>query len=904
MLIGRDPERAAIADVLERARAGWPGSLALVGEPGIGKTALLEDAAAAARAMPDTTVLTTSGSSTEQAISFAALISLVRSHRAPLATLPETHRSILSKVLTSGEPAEPVALGLAVLELLTQAAESATVLVVVDDAHWLDDASARALRFARRRLLDDRIAFVFAVRPGTEVDDDVERVALGGLDTVGSRDLLGAEAGLSPDVAEACREACGGNPLAMLEFARGLSAEQRRSAHRVPRLARPGPRWDRWASERLEDLPSPARTAAGVLALAGPVGVGALTAALMRLGLDLDDLDTAVAAGIVDAGPPPRLTHPLYAGAAVSAMRESERRTAHRALAAALHPHDLSRRAWHLAEGSEGDTAEAIEALVALAARAAASNDPLTASDALGRAATLTEDITERAERLVASANAAWDAGRPDIAVEILRTEYQRLAPGPVRAEAVDVLGQVMGWAESVAGARRLLEAEVAHVQDEHPDLAVSLLVSAARLATLESSRDAPRLATRAEQLSARAGHDAQIAARVMATHVLLTGGSPAAALHDRLAEVDALVDHIASSTDRPVLEIAELAGFALMVQERWDESSATFEAVVETTRRAAFREMENFATAMSAEVAWRTGRWSRARAEALVSVTFHATLTDLRGNFGHATLARTEAALGMVPDAVAHARRTADRGDAIGMGALSAWGRHALGLAALADGRPGDALEPLRWVWHLERTGGVTDPGVLWFHGDLLEALLATGHHDDAARLVAQVDEAATTTGRAWARAVALRGRGMLDKDADALRASAQVLDELGAPFEAARSRLALAELDPRHPPADELDAALDAFEHLGARPWVERAARLRRSPGRTGGQIAMAAVLSPAELRVALAVGRGLSNRDAAEHLALSPRTIDAHLQSIYRKLGISSRSQLAVRVSAEAR
>jgi DNA-binding CsgD family transcriptional regulator len=234
----------------------------------------------------------------------------------------------------------------------------------------------------------------------------------------------------------------------------------------------------------------------------------------------------------------------------------------------------------------------------------------------------------------------------------------------------------------------------------------------------------------------------------------------------------------------------------------------------------------------------------------------------------------------------------------------MSAWGRHALGLADLAVGDPGAAVVHLEWIWSLELASGANDPGLLWWQGDLLEALVSLGRLDDAGRLIDQLADQATATGRRWPEAIAARGRGILHGDAVEVGHSVTILDELDAPFESARSRLLLASLLDGDPARAQVEAARHMFERLGAAPWVARCRAEIGGPTHPESPAprAMAARLTPAELRVAEAVGAGLSTRAVAASLALSTRTVDAHLRSIFRKLGISSRSQLAVLVSAE--
>lgn len=901
LLVGRDEERRMLAAVLERARQGQPDALVVIGEPGIGKTALLDDLRAAAA---DTTIVDAAGAEGERAIPLAGLLTLLTPVRGAFAALDAPHGDVLAAITTTGEAAPVTAMGLAVLDLVSSMSEHAPVLVLLDDIHWFDELSLQVLGFARRRLHDHRVAVVAAARPGClRTDQDVAELELAGLDGEGAHALLAATGeSVTTAVADRCRDACRGNPMALLELGGALTPEQRAGVVPLPAQVPVGAHLHRWLLDRIADLPDRTRRALVVLALAGHAGPGVVAEALDRLGLRMSDLDAADRSGIVNrAAGVVELDHPLYGTTAVGATDPAHRRAAHRALAAALPDGALERRAWHLAEGCEDDPAGAVAALQQVAARATEQGAHLAAADAWERAGRLLPSPVERARALVAAGGAAWDAGRPDLATPLLRAARDLVPPGDVRASATAALGEVLGWSASIGEARRLLEAEVPHVERDHPQLAVTLLTSSARLASLAASPDAIALAAAAERVAAGGDDLAQATARTMATHVRLVAGE-GVGLHDRIAELDALGALIENGVTRPLLELAQLLGFDLMVRERWAEARTTFTNARTAAREASLPGVEGFASAMAAEVAWRTGRWSEARAEASVDAAFHAPLAGLQGTFGDATLARVEAALALDESARQHAHLAIERGDQLGMLALSAWGRHALGLASLAAGHPQDALEPLTWIWRLERSGGANDPGVLWWHGDLLEALLGTGHRDDADRFVEQLEQRATATGRAWAAAIAARGRGLLRGDLGALQSSVELLDGLGAPFEAARSRLAHATLLDGEPRRAALDRAGTAFDALGAQPWIDRVRALGAGAPHPG-PTAVAAVLTPAELRVALAVGRGLTNREAADALALSPRTVDAHLQSIFRKLRVHTRTQLALKVGAPA-
>ncbi len=270
----------------------------------------------------------------------------------------------------------------------------------------------------------------------------------------------------------------------------------------------------------------------------------------------------------------------------------------------------------------------------------------------------------------------------------------------------------------------------------------------------------------------------------------------------------------------------------------------------------------------------------------------------DQGGSFAHATLARVEAAMGLFADSIRNADLVVERGALIGMGVLESWGRHARGLAALAAGAPESALPDLEWIWGLCQRGEIGEPGPLWWHGDLVEAYWRVDRAGDGRRLVEYLQDRSDATGSEWAAAIVARGRGLFDRDVDELVRSARRLDALGAPFEAARSRALIGEVAPGVCAA-ELSTAYDTFVGLGARPWATRTAvMLGRHDGAPVGPLAL---LTKAELRVAAAVARGLSNRDAADMLFLSPKTVDAHLQRIYRKLDVTSRTELAVLIGS---
>jgi DNA-binding CsgD family transcriptional regulator len=257
--------------------------------------------------------------------------------------------------------------------------------------------------------------------------------------------------------------------------------------------------------------------------------------------------------------------------------------------------------------------------------------------------------------------------------------------------------------------------------------------------------------------------------------------------------------------------------------------------------------------------------------------------------------LARVEAVLGRPYSARSHADAAIARARRVGMRVLETWAVSALGHVALAAGGYDEAAEHLRRVHRLHE--GVLDAGDLWYQGDLLEALFAIGAVDEAAEVLDEVAAKAQKSESRWGAAVVLRGEGMLHGRAEDLGNSAEALAALGAPFEQARSLLLLGE---RHGDHEASRAALRIFERIGAEPWAAQARRIAGPVAPTSS--ALASVLTTAELRVAVSIARGRTDREVADELYLSRKAVEAHFYSILRKLGVANRDELTAYVNRD--
>ena len=534
MLLGRDSEREQIERVLERAQSGQSATLALVGEPGIGKTALLDHATECAVGMR---VLRARGIESEAQIPFASLLELLRPALVMLKRIPEPQAVALEGAfaLRAGPAQDRFAVGAATLSLIAAYAEDGPVAILVDDAHWLDGSSAQALLFAFRRLVADPIAVLIAVREGEPslLDGaDLPAMRLGGLTSDEAATLLG---GLAPAAAVRLHGATAGNPLALIELAPDADAGDLALAPEgAPVLV--SARISRAFLRRVDELDDTARDALVLVATSDSGDLPMLERAADRLEVDLAALSLAESAGLVTlrAGTV-EFRHPLARSAIYADAPASQRRDAHRALAASLPDRDVDRRAWHLAEAAVGTDDSASAALEQAGVRSRDRSSYATAAAAFERAARLAADGERSARLLLEAAEAAWYAGLVDRAGQLL-DEARGCAPDPATSVGIDQLsGHITLRRGPVMRGYEILTAAAARAD---PERAVAMLSEAA-IACFSAGKPAEMLAA-AERAHATLPDNPSIRARFMAltalgmAHVL--GGDAAAgadAIHE-----------------------------------------------------------------------------------------------------------------------------------------------------------------------------------------------------------------------------------------------------------------------------------------------------------------------------------------------------------------------------------
>ncbi len=709
---------------------------------------------------------------------------------------------------------------------------------------------------------------------------------------------------LAGAVAERLLAGAAGNPLALIEIPTLLSDAQLAGREPLESPLRPGTGIKRAFRRRVDLLPEATRRALLVAAASEAAQVQAVLGGMRALGLPADALEPAEAEDLVRvAGGRLDFRHPLLRSTAYYAATAAERRAAHRALATVAEA-GSAERAWHLASAAvapEEDVAAALEAAALDARRRGATG---TAARDFARAAQLSPGDGERARRLLEAAADAGAVGEGAQALAYLAEAEDRTRDALLRSEIrrrranirirtalePDAYHALVAEADGARGtdplraAAMYLEASVFHMSTG--DMA-SLIGTADRARDLAEGRD-PGL----ELLSVLVIGEAYLALGETGAGEELLG----------VAEPFLLGGDVLAAP----AEVLGMAGHSSIWVERFDRAEAVLARLVRTYRDASAVVSLIYPLAARAHLDLRRGRWSQAVAEADESRTL-AEQTGQVGltSFSLATQALVLAHLGREEEtraALAAAAAVIERmqAHAVRVYAVAAHGHLELSLGRIAEAAT--ALEPL--VALAERLGQ-GEPALVMWRPDLIEALVRAGRTEEAAAQVAVLDRQAQATGGTWARAAVLRCRGLLAGDDDfraPFEAALALHAGLPMPFELARTQLcfgerlrrARARADAREP----LRAALETFERLGARAWAERAVAELRATGDASGRRAESASerLTPHELQVALLVAQGMTNRETAAALFLSPKTIEYHLGQIYRKLDVRGRAQLA--------
>ncbi|GAA1545568.1 helix-turn-helix transcriptional regulator [Nocardioides humi] len=910
-LVGRRRECAALDDLLGALRAGDSAVRVLRGEAGIGKSVLLSYVAEQAAGV---TVSRAQGVEADMELAYASLHQLCAPFLAGIDALPPPQRDALQVAFgtAAGDPPDRFLVGLAVLSLLTRASETRPVLLVVDDAQWLDQVSLQTLEFVARRLLAEAVAMVFAVRDpeGAAVLLDLPHLPVGGLDAGASAELLAAVFGgrLDKRIRDRVVAETHGNPLALRELARGRSAaELAYGVEDVEPVSVSG-RVEQDFAQRVEALPAQTRKLL-LLAAAEPIGdARLLVRASEALGIT-PDAAPAKAAGLVEFGESVRFRHPLARSAVYRHADPAERRSAHRALAAATDPVlDPDRRAWHAAQAAAGPDEEVAAGLVQAAGRARQRGGVAAEAVLLERAAVLTPDAWARGSRALAAAEAHFSAASLDRATEM--SALADLCP-----------------LEPLDRARLTrLRARILFTRSRSDEAAPLLLDAAARFDDTGSPL-------------ARETYLEAISATVFAGRVHGPSGARAAAVAARSARVTA-----SGSAASDLL----LDGVATLLADGHEPGIPALRRALEPFvgeeldgRDAIMRWLLLVPVALEAFIhyAWDLPAWDALSGRAV-------------------RLARDIGALGVLPPALIYAGgvrihhgdfATADaminEADAIATATGNAPHKYAALVLAAWRGEAGPAagvIDEARVsatqhgeVSLLGVTGyvqGVLNNGLGRYEEALVAARAGIEHdgfnftglslveHIEAAARCGELAEARESLARlteltepvpsGWARGVRARSRALLAEtdDVDAsYRHGLELLAQDRVVVEVARTHLLYGEWlrrsQRRAEARTQLRTSYEMFDGMGARAFAERA---RRELEATGEHIRVresqpATRLTPQESQIAVLAAGGMTNPQIGAELFLSPHTIEWHLRKVYTKLGVGSRRELPAALEA---
>lgn len=910
MLVGREAELSRLEALISAARAGRSQALLLCGDPGVGKTSLCQAAVDMADGMQ---VLCSRGVSSESELPFAGLTELFGGAAELLGALPDRQRVAMEGALGLGQPTsvDPFAVRVATLGLLAVFADEAPVLCVIDDLQWMDDSSAEALTFAARRLHAEGVAMLFARRPTDEpggATGEIETLTLGGLSQAAAAYVLSAVAGrtVDADVARSLHAATSGNPLALVELPGLLSDGQLGGWEPLDDPLPPGPITDRAFRRRIAELEPDCRTALLVAAASGTGELPVVLAALMDLGIAQAALEPAEEAQIVsiDQGRV-EFRHPLLRSAAYYGAMAPARRQAHGAVARALEVGD-GRRPWHLGAAAVVSDADIAEALEQVGTDARQRGAHATAARALQRAAQLTPEADMRARRLGEASVDLHLIGRPGAAVDLAAEALRHARRASLHADLEIAHSSYLMLVGQPQEAHRLLMAEAAGFESDEPGRAAILQMTAVGPCLLSGEgRLAYMTAERAHGNARAVGGPLEVFADAVLAQTLVIRGDTARA---RLLLEGCLPFLIEADPIRGVyLSLAQSACISYMWIEQFATARLLLERIIDSARAAGAPGLLPFPLWELSELDFRCGAWDEA-----YSGTHEALeLAHETGQAIHlprllAALARIEAQRGDAQQCRAHVAESLRLASELGtLHAARMTADEVLGLLDFAENRPDGALVRLDALGLALAEEEVGEPSLMGAVPERIEALARVGRTEDAGVALASLSRQATVTGSSWARAVAKRCAGVLasgDAIDEHFNEALAFHDELALPFERARTELcfgeALRRAKRRSQAREQLQRALDAFVAVGARPWVERAEHELAATGQTARrrESSTAAELTPQELRVALAVAHGASNREAATALFLSTKTIEFHLGSVYRKLGIRSRSELA--------
>jgi DNA-binding CsgD family transcriptional regulator/tetratricopeptide (TPR) repeat protein len=896
VLLGRDPELELIDQLVDRVRRGMGRALVVTGEPGIGKTALLQQAAE--RASRDLRLLRVTGVESEADLPYATLHLLLRPVIDQIGVLPAPQAAALRSAFGRGPEvgADRFLVGLATLTLLSELATETPLLCLVDDGQWVDTASTEALRFVGRRLRHDPVGLVVTAREEgdgggkTPPYADLPVLRLGGLPQDAAIALLASRSpGLPSWLQDRVLAAAAGNPLALLELPKSLNEEDSAAGDPLPITDR----LQRAFAGQIDRLEEACRTLVLVIAAEGTGDLGTVLRAADRLGVPATALADAERAGlvVVSAGSV-RFRHPLVRTAAYQGALFTGRQAVHQALAETLEGSDPHRWPWHLAAAAFGPDERVAAVLERTAEGAVERDDQAAAVAAYERAARLSEDAAARGRRLAAAAVAAIEAGRFQRAGELCAAAARLTDDPVVVARLAGARGRLEFERGNPLAAARLVIDGAAKIAAEVPGSAAEMLVLAAYYA----------------------GHGVDIP---------LAGEAVALLDTLELPPDHTLQPYVRQTREYYRLIRGEVASQALLRGPRpgsvWERS---------WTARA-LNIAGHASAALETSVAMVAGSREAGLIGHLANALFHQACAQVLLGRHRAAGESAEEGLAIAVDTGQGSVATYLRGLLAWLAALDGDDERCRAFADEAIGYAGDHRTPpsaadATWALALldlghgrydAALGRMEDRWRSWPYSsawirstaDHIEAAVRAGEPGIALRLLGELEEHAERLLDPYAPSIIARCRALAGEAGEAedhFVAALRPTPDDDRPFERARTLLAYGQwLRREHRKAEarvRLRAALEIFGRSGANLWASRAQNELRATGDRS--VAPdpgpgpAGRLTPQELRVVRLAATGATNRDIAAQMFLSPRTVAQHLYRAFPKLGIATRTELA--------
>ncbi|MEV6273175.1 AAA family ATPase [Kribbella sp. NPDC051936] len=899
-LLGRDAEQRQVRSLLGHARNGRGGALLVSGEPGIGKTSLLEAALAGATGMRH---LRVDGYEAESTIPFAALQRLMIPLAAYLDVLPGRHQQALQVAsgVADGPPPDRFLVGLGVLGMLAAAGEVEPVVCAVDDAHLLDSESLDVLAFVARRLEAESAAIIFAGRDDASLAAQmagVPTLALAGLAPESAIRLLMSSLPevIDPAAATQIAAATGGNPLALIDLANELSIKQLTESSFADEPFPVGHHLEAFYLRRIRHLPPDLQQWSLIAAADSTGNVDLIRAAGQELGLPDSVADAAEAAGLVVLSPSARFRHPLVRSAAYNSAQGGQRRRVHGALSVASGRLGLVElEAWHAAKatlGTDPAVADRLERVADLAGRRGGFS---SRARVLAQASALTPEGGRRYARLVAAAEAALAAGAAQLAKSLLDDVDEEALDPVSRGRLISARASIALFTADPAlmngGANMLAAAELFHGHD-------AVLEQNALIKAFEYTLPAERLARGATltELGARMRKGAELGDGIAATILRALSAHILLPYDEAVPIMRTAVDAIAQLGPEALLQYGAIS--VALTTALWDATArrACLEATADAARDAGSLQLLDTALWIMSLAELKGGTPRRAG-------QYIEQVRELRRAIGYdAEHVVNVALLAWSAAPRPQIEMIADGASAMGFGGVHAAGVAALATRDLSEGRYGDAYGRLKPL--------VDDPFLQVTPleiPDLVEAAVRSGHLEEAADLVQHLEELARANGSPWTAGLAQRSRALVDDNSAEphYQAAIATLAPTDIEVELGRTHLLYGEwlrrARRRRDAREQLRQAVDILERAEAPGFAQRA----RNELEAIGEHAPAAGepgqfdLTAQQLTVARLAAAGHTNAEIGATMFLSVNTVDYHLRKVFQKLGVSSRRQLADRI-----